>query len=185
MLKKDSKKHFIGTTILGIRKKGSAAMGGDGQVTFNETIMKSSAVKIRKIYDDRILIGFAGGVADALTLFERFELKIKDYKGNISRAAVELAKDWRTDKYLRRLEAILAIMDKEHSFLLSGSGEVIEPDEGILAIGSGGPYALSAAKAFMQANKKMPAREIVEKSLEIAASICIYTNAHFTIEEIK
>ena len=184
-MKKDLRRDFIGTTILGIRKKGSAAMGGDGQVTFNNTIMKSTAVKIRKIYDGKILIGFAGGVADALTLFERFELKIKDYKGNISRAAVELAKDWRTDKYLRRLEAILAIMDREHSFLLSGSGEVIEPDEGILAIGSGGPYALSAAKAFMQSNKKMGAREIVEKSLEIAASICIYTNSHFTIEEIK
>lgn len=184
-MKEDLKRRFIGTTILGVRRKGRVAMGGDGQVTFNDTIMKSHAVKIRKIYDNKILIGFAGGVADALTLFERFEIKIKDYKGNMPRAAVELAKEWRTDKYLRRLEAILAIMDKEHSFLLSGSGEVIEPDEGILAIGSGGPYALSAAKAFMQANKKMTAREIVEKSLEIAASICIYTNANFSIEEIK
>jgi len=184
-LKKDLKKHFTGTTILGIRKKGSAAMGGDGQVTFNETIMKSGAVKIRKIYNGRILIGFAGGVADALTLFERFEQKIKDYKGNIPRAAVELAKDWRTDKYLRRLEAVLAIMDKEHSFLLSGSGEVIEPDKGILAIGSGGSYALAAAKAFMEGNKRMSAKEIVRKSLEIAASICIYTNSNFTIEELK
>jgi len=171
------KKGFTGTTILGIRRKGKTVMGGDGQVTFNDTIMKSSAVKIRKIYDGKILIGFAGGVADALTLFERFEEKIKEYRGNTSRAAVELAKDWRTDKYLRRLEAILAIMDKERSFLLSGSGEVIEPDDGILAIGSGGPYALSAAKAFMEANQKMSAREIVEKSLKIAASICIYTNS--------
>ena len=173
------------TTILCLRYKGSVAIGGDGQVTFDDTIMKAKAVKIRKIYNDNILTGFAGAAADALALFERFEAKIEEYSGNLPRAAVELAKDWRTDKYLQKLEALLAVADKKHSLLISGTGEVVEPDDGILAIGSGGPYALAAARALVSISPKMNAEEIVRKALTIAADICIYTNSNITVESIK
>lgn len=173
------------TTILCLRYKGSVAIGGDGQVTFDDTIMKAKAVKIRKIYNDTILTGFAGAAADALALFERFEAKIEEYSGNLPRAAVELAKDWRTDKYLQKLEALLAVADKKHSLLISGTGEVVEPDDGILAIGSGGPYALAAARALVSINPKMNAEEIVRKALIIASDICIYTNGNITVESIK
>ena len=173
------------TTILGIRYNGLVAMGGDGQVTFGDTVMKTKAVKIRKLYDDKILAGFAGAAADALALFERFENKIDEYSGNLPRAAVELAKDWRTDKYLQKLEALLAVADVGHTLLIAGTGEVVEPDDGILAIGSGGPFALAAARAFMTARPKATAEEIVRKSLEIAAEICVYTNNNITLETIK
>ncbi|MCP4704723.1 MAG: ATP-dependent protease subunit HslV [candidate division Zixibacteria bacterium] len=173
------------TTILGVRYKNSVAMGGDGQVTLGDTVMKAKAVKIRRLYDDKILAGFAGAVADALALFERFEEKIDEFKGNLPRAAVELAKDWRTDKYLQKLEAMLAVSDKKHSFLIAGTGEVIEPDDGILTIGSGGPYALAAARAIISTKPKMTAEEIVKKSLLTAADICIYTNENITVEKIK
>lgn len=173
------------TTILCLRYKGSVAIGGDGQVTFDDTIMKAKAVKIRKIYNDNILTGFAGAAADALALFERFEAKIEEYSGNLPRAAVELAKDWRTDKYLQKLEALLAVADKKHSLLISGTGEVVEPDDGILAIGSGGPYALAAARALVSISPKMNAEEIVRKALIIASDICIYTNGNITVESIK
>ncbi len=173
------------TTILGVRYKGSVAMGGDGQVTLGDTVMKAKAVKIRRLCDDKILAGFAGAVADALALFERFEEKIDEYNGNLPRAAVELAKDWRTDKYLQKLEAMLAVSDKKHSFLIAGTGEVIEPDDGILTIGSGGPYALAAARAIISTKPNMTAEEIVKKSLLTAAEICIYTNENITVEKIK
>ncbi len=173
------------TTILGVRYKGSVAMGGDGQVTLGDTVMKAKAVKIRRLYEDKILAGFAGAVADALALFERFEEKIDEYNGNLPRAAVELAKDWRTDKYLQKLEAMLAVSDKKHSFLIAGTGEVIEPDDGILTIGSGGPYALAAARAIISTKPNMTAEEIVRKSLLTAAEICIYTNENITVEKIK
>jgi len=158
-------------------------MGADGQVTMGETIMKAKAAKLRKIYNDTILTGFAGATADAFTLFERFESKIDQYAGNMPKAAVELAKDWRTDKYLRRLEALLVILDKKHILMLSGTGDVIEPDDGIVAIGSGGPYALAAARALRE-NTKLPVAEIVKKSLEIAASICVYTNTNIVVETL-
>ncbi len=173
------------TTILGLRYKGAVAMGGDGQVTLGDTVMKAKAIKIRKLYEDKILAGFAGAAADALALFERFEEKIEEYNGNLPRAAVELAKDWRTDKYLQKLEAILAVADEKHSFLIAGTGEVVEPDDGILAIGSGGPYALAAARALIGTKPKMTAEEIVKKSLLTAAEICIYTNENITVEKIK
>jgi len=174
-----------GTTILCLRYKNSVAIGGDGQVTFNDTIMKSKAVKIRTIYNDSILAGFAGAAADALALFERFEGKIEEFSGNLPRAAVELAKDWRTDKYLQKLEALLAVADREHSLLIAGTGEVVEPDDGILAIGSGGSYALAAARALLSQKPKMSVEEIVEKALKIAADICIYTNDNISVEVIK
>jgi len=173
------------TTILGLRHNGLVAMGGDGQVTLGETIMKAKAVKIRKLYDDKILAGFAGAAADAMALFERFEEKIDEYSGNLPRASVELAKDWRTDKYLQKLEALLAVADKNNSFLIAGTGEVLEPDDGILAIGSGGPFALAAARALISTKHKMTAEEIVKKSLLIASDICIYTNENITVETIK
>ncbi|MBN2227511.1 MAG: ATP-dependent protease subunit HslV [candidate division Zixibacteria bacterium] len=173
------------TTILGLKYKGQVALGGDGQVTFGDTVMKSHAVKIRKMYDDKILSGFAGAAADALALFERFETKIEEFSGNLPRAAVELAKDWRTDKYLQKLEALLAVADKDHTLLVAGSGEVIEPDDGILAIGSGGPYALAAARALLSTNPKYTAEELVRQALKIAADICIYTNDNITVEVIK
>lgn len=174
-----------GTTILCLRYKDSVAIGGDGQVTFNNTVMKSKAIKIRRIHDDTILTGFAGAAADALALFERFESKIEEFSGNLPRAAVELAKDWRTDKYLQKLEALLAVADKKHSLLVAGTGEVVEPDDGILAIGSGGPYALAAARALLSTEPKMNAEEIVRKALAIAADICVYTNENITVESIK
>jgi ATP-dependent HslUV protease, peptidase subunit HslV len=174
---------YHGTTILAVRSRGKVAMGGDGQVTFGNTIMKSNAKKVRRLYQNQILAGFAGATADAFTLFELFEKKLEKHQGNLPRAAVEIAKDWRTDKILRRLEALLAVADKNSSFILSGSGDVIEPEHGIMAIGSGSDYARSSAIALLE-NTKLGARVIVEKSLEIAANICIYTNKNFVIDEI-
>ena len=174
---------FHGTTIVGVIKEGKAALGGDGQVTFEDTIVKHNAKKLRRLAGDSILAGFAGSSADAFTLFERFEAKIDEFKGNLSRAAVELAKDWRTDRYLRRLEALLAVLDSKQALIISGNGDVIEPDDKIVSIGSGGPYALSAARA-LAAHSKLSAKEIVKRSLEIAAEICIYTNDKITIEEL-
>jgi len=173
-----------GTTIIGVRRDGKVAMAGDGQVSLGETIMKEKARKVRRIYGDRILAGFAGSSADALTLFEKFEAKIEEYKGNLARAAVELAKEWRTDKILRRLEALLAVMDTEHSLIVAGSGEVIEPDDGIIALGSGGAYALAAARALVK-HSDLGAPEIAEESLTIASGICVYTNDKVTIEVLE
>ena len=172
-----------GTTIIAVRRDGAVAMAGDGQVTMGNTVMKSNARKIRKIFDGKILVGFAGGTADAFTLFERFEGKVKEYGGDLTRAAVELAKDWRTDRILRRLEAMLLVSDKKATFLISGTGDVIEPEEGVIAIGSGGPYAYAAALAYMDASG-LSAREIAEKALRIAAGICIYTNEEVVVEEL-
>jgi len=171
------------TTILCVRKDGRIAMGGDGQVTVGETVMKANATKVRALKGGKILAGFAGAAADAFTLYEKFEEKLERYPGNLARAAVELAKDWRSDRVLRRLEALLVLADQEHGFVLSGSGELIEPDDGILAIGSGGSYALAAARALLAASTLAP-REIVQRSLEITAEICIYTNSHITILEL-
>ncbi|RMD86678.1 MAG: ATP-dependent protease subunit HslV [Calditrichaeota bacterium] len=176
-------KRIISTTIIGIRHNGKVAIGGDGQVTFGDSIMKRNAKKVRKLYNDTVLAGFAGASADAFTLFEKFEGRLEQYRGNLSRAAVELAKEWRTDKYLRRLEAQLIVLNQEHIFLISGTGDVIEPDEPIIAIGSGGGYALAAARALMKYSN-LEAKTIVEESLKIAADICIYTNANLVIEEI-
>ena len=171
------------TTVLSVRHQGRVAMGGDGQVTMGATVMKKNARKLRRLYNDRVIAGFAGATADAFTLFEKFEAKLEQYQGNLARAAVELAKDWRTDRILRRLEALLAVADRDHSLLISGTGDVVEPEDGILAIGSGGPYALAAARALM-AHSSLNARLIVEKAMEIAADICIYTNREVTIEEL-
>ena len=173
-----------GTTILSVRRGEHVVIGGDGQVTLGETIMKGNARKVRRLYEDKVIAGFAGGTADAFTLFERFEGKLQKHQGNLLRSAVELAKDWRTDRMLRRLEALLAVADRSVSLVISGTGDVIEPEEGIIAIGSGGPFAESAARALAQ-NTDMTARDIVEKSLQIAGDICIYTNHNRTIEEIK
>ncbi|HEQ99698.1 MAG TPA: ATP-dependent protease subunit HslV [candidate division Zixibacteria bacterium] len=174
---------YHATTILGILHNGKAAIAGDGQVTMEDTIMKRTANKIRKLDDDNILAGFAGTAADAFTLFGRFEGKIEEFRGNLPRAAVELAKEWRTDKYLRRLEALLVALNKTHALVISGDGDVIEPDDGIVAIGSGGPYALAAARALMK-NTRMSAENIARKALEIAAEICIYTNDNITVETL-
>ena len=172
-----------GTTILAVRRDGAVAMGGDGQITVGDTVMKANATKVRALKGGKILAGFAGAAADAFTLFEKFEEKLERYPGNLSRASVELAKDWRSDRVLRRLEALLAVADKEHGFVISGSGELIEPDDGILAIGSGGSYALAAARGLV-GNSGLPPRDIVQKSLEIAAEICVYTNTHITVLEL-
>lgn len=174
---------FRSTTIIGVRRDGKVALGSDGQVTFGNTIMKHNSSKVRKIYGDRVLVGFAGASADAFALFEKFEGKLDEFKGNIQRAAVELAKLWRTDKYLRRLEALLTVMDKEKMLVISGTGDVIEPDDDVIAIGSGGPYAAAAARALLR-RTTLTAREIVEESLRIAAEICVYTNSKFTILEL-
>jgi len=174
---------FHSTTILGVRRNGKVALGGDGQVTYGDTIVKASALKIRRLYNETILAGFAGATADAFTLFEKFEGKLDEYSGNMPRAVVELAKDWRTDKMLRRLEAMLIIMDKKYSFLVSGEGDVIEPDDDVISIGSGSPYALAAARAYLEGTR-LTAVKIVEKSLKITASICIYTNENITIVEL-
>ncbi len=174
---------FHGTTILAVRKDGRLALGGDGQVSIGDTIMKGHAVKVRALKGGRILAGFAGSVADALTLFERFEEKFDRHPGNLTRAATELAKDWRSDRYLRRLEALLVVADLDHVFLLSGTGELIEPDDGILAVGSGGSYALAAARALLP-DERLSARQIVEQSLFIAAEICVFTNRNITILEL-
>jgi len=180
---------FKGTTILAVLKDGELALGGDGQVTFNNTVLKSNARKVRRIYDGRILVGFAGATADAFTLFERFETKIKEFSGDMTRAAVELAKDWRTDRVLRRLEAMLLAGDKSKLLLLSGTGDVVEPEHGVIGIGSGGNYAYAAALAFLDAEKagvlKLAAKEIVQRSLKIAAQICIYTNSEIIVEELR
>ncbi len=174
---------FHSTTVIAVRKDGKVAMAGDGQVTMGNTVMKANARKIRKIYDSRVLVGFAGATADAFTLFERFEGKVKEYGGDITRAAVELAKDWRTDRILRRLEALLLVADRKATFLISGTGDVVEPDEGVIAIGSGGSYAYAAARAYLESSA-LGAREIAERSLRIAADICIYTNAEILVEEL-
>jgi ATP-dependent HslUV protease subunit HslV len=175
--------HFHGTTILAVRRGKQVAVAGDGQVTLQDTVMKHRARKVRKIYKDQIIAGFAGATADALNLYERFEGKLEQFNGNMTRAAVELAKDWRTDKYLRRLEAILIAADSDHLFLISGNGDVIEPDEGVLGIGSGGAYAQAAALALVQ-HTELDARTIAEIAMKIAAGICIYTNEHITVEEL-
>lgn len=174
---------FKGTTILCVRRNGKVAMAGDGQVTMGNTVLKHNAKKTRKLYEDRVLAGFSGATADAFTLFEKFEGKIQTYRGNLTRAAVELAKDWRTDKILRRLEALLIVADSEHSFIISGNGDVIEPGEGIAAIGSGGPFAQAAAVALYE-NTDLDARSIAEKAMKITADICIYTNTEMTLEEL-
>ncbi len=171
------------TTVLAERRGGKVAMAGDGQVTMGATVMKSNAKKVRKVYDGKVLVGFAGATADAFTLFDHFEAKIKEYSGDLERAAVELAKDWRTDKMLRRLEALLLVADAEKTLLLSGTGDVIEPAESVIAIGSGGPYAYAAALAYLDAGD-LSAAEIAKRSLGIAAGICIYTNAQVTVEEL-
>ncbi|MEW6413472.1 MAG: ATP-dependent protease subunit HslV [Candidatus Zixiibacteriota bacterium] len=173
------------TTIVGLIHKGQAALAGDGQVTFDDTVMKTTAVKIRKLCDGKILAGFAGAVADAMALYDLLDKKIEEYGGNLQKAAVELAKEWRTDRSLQRLEAVIVVTDNKHILLISGNGEVIEPDDGIIAIGSGGSYALAAARALMMANPKMTAEKIAEKSLEIAADICIYTNKNIKVETLK
>ncbi len=175
---------FYSTTILSVQRDGAVAMGGDGQVTVGETIMKANATKVRELSGGNVLAGFAGAAADAFTLFEKFEEKLKRSPGNLSRAVVELAKDWRSDRVLRRLEALLAVTNRESSFVVSGSGELIEPDDGILAIGSGGNYALAAARA-LRANSDLSVKEIVQQSLEIAADICVYTNRNINILELK
>ncbi len=172
---------FKGTTILALKRKGKTVIGGDGQVTLGNTVIKGNAQKVRRLYKDQIIAGFAGATSDAFTLFSKFEAKLDEYRGNLKRAAVELSKDWRLDKYLRRLEALLLVADKETIFLISGTGDLIEPEDDVIAIGSGGPYALAAARALMR-NTDFDAEEIVKKSLQIAAEICIYTNENIVLE---
>lgn len=172
------------TTVLGVRRHGTIALGSDGQATMGDTVMKHKAEKVRSLYDGKIIAGFAGSTADAFTLFERFEEKLQEYGGNLTRSAVELAKEWRTDRYLRRLEALLAVASPRRLLLISGSGDVIEPDDDIVAIGSGGPYALAATRALLKHNSDLDARAVVEEGLSIAADICIYTNHNLTILEI-
>ncbi len=175
---------YHGTTILSVRRGTSVAMGGDGQVTLGNVVIKATARKVRRLYQGRILAGFAGGTADAFTLFERFEAKLEKHQGNLLRSAVELAKDWRSDRALRRLEAMLSVADSEVSLIITGNGDVLEPEQGIVAIGSGGSYAQSAARALLE-NTELAPRDIVTKSLEIAGDICIYTNRNFTIEALE
>jgi ATP-dependent HslUV protease, peptidase subunit HslV len=172
---------FHATTVLCVRHRGQVAIGGDGQVTIANTVVKAGARKVRKLHHDKVLAGFAGAAADAFTLFARFEGKLDEHRGNLPRAAVELAKDWRTDRVLRRLEALLAVADREHSFIVSGTGDVIEPDDGLIGIGSGGPYALAAARALV-AHGDLDAKTIVAEAMRIAADICIFTNAHISVE---
>ncbi len=174
---------FRGTTILSVRRNGKVVIGGDGQVSLGNTVMKGNARKVRRLHDNKVIAGFAGGTADAFTLFERFESKLEKYSGNLTRSAVEMAKDWRTDRALRKLEALLCVADKETSLIITGNGDVIEPEKNIMAIGSGGSFAQSAAIALLE-NSELEARDIVEKSLHIAADICIYTNQNLTIEEL-
>ena len=175
---------YHGTTILSVRRGTSVAMGGDGQVTLGNIVIKATAKKVRRLYQGRILAGFAGGTADAFTLFERFEAKLEKHQGHLARAAVELAKDWRTDRILRRLEALLAVADRTTSLILTGQGDVIEPEGGLIAIGSGGPFAQAAARALLD-HTELGARDIVERALNIAADICIYTNRNLSIEELR
>ena len=174
---------YRGTTILSVRRGNRVALGGDGQVTLGNIVIKASARKVRTLYNGQILAGFAGGTADAFTLFERFEAKLDKHQGNLLRSAVELAKDWRTDRMLRRLEAMLAVADREHSLVITGNGDVLEPEQGIVAIGSGGAYAQSAARALIE-NTEIEPVEVIRKSLEIASDLCIYTNRNFTIESL-
>lgn len=174
---------YRGTTILSYRRDGQVVIGGDGQVSLGNTIMKGNARKVRRLYHNKVIAGFAGGTADAFTLFERFEAKLEKHQGNLTRSALELAKDWRTDRMMRRLEALLAVADADASLIISGNGDVIEPEQGLIAIGSGGPFAQAAATALLQ-NTDLTAREIVEKGLNIAADICIYTNHNLTIETL-
>jgi len=174
---------IIATTVIGVRRNGQAAMGSDGQITIGETIMKHTTKKVRRIFNDQVVVGFAGASADAMALFDKFENELEKYKGNVNRAAVELAKIWRTDKYLRQLEALLTVMNKETMLIISGTGDVIEPDDDIIAIGSGGAFATAAARALLR-HTEMNAREIVAESLQIASEICIYTNNNFTIIEL-
>jgi ATP-dependent HslUV protease, peptidase subunit HslV len=171
------------TTVLAVRHRGQVAMAGDGQVTVGQTVVKARARKVRKVHGDRVLAGFAGTAADAFTLYARFEAKLEEHRGNLPRAAVELAKDWRTDRVLRRLEALLAVADHEHSLIVSGTGDVIEPDDGLIGIGSGGPYALAAARALV-AHSDLDAKAIVTEAMRVAASICVYTNDHITVETL-
>ena len=175
---------YHGTTILSVRRGSSVAMGGDGQVTLGNIVIKATAKKVRRLYQGRILAGFAGGTADAFTLFERFEAKLEKHQGNLLRSAVELAKDWRSDRALRRLEAMLSVADRESSLIITGNGDVLEPEQGIVAIGSGGAYAQSAARALLE-NTDLAPRDVVTKSLEIAGDICIYTKRNFTIEALE
>ena len=174
---------YRGTTILSVRRNGKVVIGGDGQVSLGNTIMKGNARKVRRLYKEQVIAGFAGGTADAFTLFERFEAKLEQHQGNLTKAAVELAKDWRTDRILRKLEALLAVADAEASLIITGNGDVIQPEDDLIAIGSGGPFAQSAARALLD-NTEMGAREIVEQGLKIAGDICIYTNHNRTIEEL-
>jgi ATP-dependent HslUV protease subunit HslV len=174
---------FHGTTILCVRRDGKTVIGGDGQVTLEKTVLKANAKKVRRLGDGQVIAGFAGGTADAFTLFERFEAKLKEHQKNLTRACVELGKDWRTDRYLRRLEALLIVADKEKTFILSGSGDVVEPDHGVAAVGSGGSYAQAAALALLN-HSSLASKQIVEASLGIAAEICIYTNTHLSYEEL-
>lgn len=175
---------FEGTTILSVRRGDTVVIGGDGQVTFGNTVMKASAVKVRRLFSNKVLAGFAGATADAFTLFERFEGKLEKHSGNLVRSAVELTKDWRTDRVLRRLEALLVVADKDTSLVISGNGDVIEPEHGVMAIGSGGSYAEAAARALLE-NTDLGAREIAERALKIASDICIYTNDHISVEELS
>jgi len=175
---------YRGTTILSVRRNGRVVVGGDGQVSMGNTVMKGNARKVRTLYHGKVLAGFAGGTADAFTLFERFEAKLEKHQGHLVRSAVELAKDWRTDRMLRRLEALLVVADKESSLIITGNGDVIEPEDCLMAIGSGGPFAQAAARAMLD-NTELDARSIVEKGLEIAASICVYTNRNLTLEELE
>jgi ATP-dependent HslUV protease subunit HslV len=174
---------FHATTVLSVRHRGNVAMAGDGQVTIGQTVVKAGARKVRKVYGDRILAGFAGAAADAFTLFARFEAKLEEHRGNLPRAAVELAKDWRTDRVLRRLEALLAVADRDHSLIVSGTGDVIEPDDGLIGIGSGGPYALAAARALV-GNSELDAKGIASEAMRVASTICIYTNDQITVETL-
>ena len=172
---------FQATTVVAVRHRGQVAVAGDGQVSIANTIVKAGAKKVRKLYHDRVLAGFAGTAADAFTLFARFESRLEEHRGNLARAAVEVAKDWRTDRVLRRLEALLAVADREHSFIISGNGDVIEPDDGLIGIGSGGPYALAAARALV-AHSDLDAKGIVTEAMRVAASICVFTNDHISVE---
>ncbi len=172
-----------GTTVVSVHHRGRVALAGDGQVSIGQTIVKAGARKVRKLYHDRVLAGFAGTAADAFTLFEKFEAKLEEFRGNLPRAVVELGKDWRTDRILRRLEALLAVADTEHSFIVSGTGEIIEPDDGVIGIGSGGPFALAAARALI-AHSDLDAKQIVQEAMRIAAGICVYTNEHISVEEL-
>ena len=182
--KRDRLEQYQGTTVISVRRNGQVVIGGDGQVTMGNTVMKANARKVRRLYKDQVIAGFAGGTADAFTLFERFEVKLDKHQGNLTRAAVELAKDWSMDRALRRLEALLAVADKTASLIISGNGDVIEPEGGLIAIGSGGPYAQAAARALLD-HTELDARAIAEKALGIAAEICIYTNSNITIEELE